>query len=898
MPDPPAVRGFEGAAGQLVPGARLGDHELHRLLGRGGMGEVWEAVHLPTGARRALKLLRLAGPAELARFQREAEALARLAAHPHLVRVHAFGVEGGGAWLSMDLVPGGSLAERLRQGGPLPPAEAARVMGGLARGLAHAHARGVLHRDLKPENVLLDENGAPRLADFGVARLTGAGSLTATGEVLGTPAYMAPEQARGEPVDERVDVFGLGAVLYHALTGEPPYRGKTVVEILGQVLAAEPVPPRARRAEVPPWLEAVCRRAMARDPNERFPSVTALVDALESGLEGRAAWRRWPLLVAGLAGGLLALAGLPLLLPVETRPAAGGALPAAAPAPPPGSDPGPRPAPAAPATWLERLQREERAPVPRPGPTIRTWRPGLRDIKEALEQGRTLSTEAREQLRLGAAAADPDAQTWLGIDLLQAGRPSPADRERGRELLFLATRPPEGSLRARLELARSLAPEEPAAARWLLAVEPAAGDQWHATSAACAWLALGEPGDLGQALRRLGREHGVSDLRTRLARHPDPLAPVLLGVATYEGWGGDDDEAEGLRAMGELLAADRELPDASRAALAATRWLAHAAAVGEPAARSVLAQAREPVPDPATLDPRDLIAFDGSRAVRRPAGLEGLAGERPQREAAQAAGDLRRLEELARAGGALSQWALSRALSASDPRQATLWCVLAALRGPHAAGHPPARVIAGRRLLQGEGCPPWPEEGARWLEDELDAPGEPRTCEGITAQLWLGVARFAGPDRPASVVQGLEQVEAALDAARAWDAQDASRQLTRSLGDDLTRGDRFARWLAPFAGARPAGYLGKLAQDAVRGQAEPRTILEALTGSNPRKGVARRACYWLAQLHLPHDPAAARALLERSSALGYDRAERQLERLAQGELTPIIPAFGAMDERE
>lgn len=203
-------------------GARCGRLVIQKRLGAGGMAEVYLAEDPATGAHYAVKLM--AQPsAELAlRFQREAEAQAKADAHPNVLKIHAWQQTPEGMCLIMEYASGGDLQQRLANG-PLAPLEAAALVRDLAGGLAHVHRVGVLHRDLKPANVLFDERGVPRLSDFGLARVEGAESLTATGAMMGTPAYMAPEQASSESVDERADVYGLGALLYHCLTGQPPF---------------------------------------------------------------------------------------------------------------------------------------------------------------------------------------------------------------------------------------------------------------------------------------------------------------------------------------------------------------------------------------------------------------------------------------------------------------------------------------------------------------------------------------------------------------------------------------------------------------------------------------------------------------------------------------------------
>ncbi|MCW8141381.1 MAG: serine/threonine protein kinase, partial [Planctomycetota bacterium] len=237
---------------------RLGPYTLLERAGAGGMGVVYRARHDATGGVHAVKaLLPGAGAEDVLRFMREAEAMAAVEGHPHVLRVHTVGEDAGRLFIGMEWAAGGTLAERLGAG-PLPVDEALALARALAAALAHVHARGVLHRDVKPGNVLLDEAGTPRLADFGIARLRGAQALTQSRDVLGTIGYMAPEQATAAAtVDERADIFGAAAVVYHALTGRP------LRESLGDVLVGRTgPPPRALRPEVPRWLEQVLERAL------------------------------------------------------------------------------------------------------------------------------------------------------------------------------------------------------------------------------------------------------------------------------------------------------------------------------------------------------------------------------------------------------------------------------------------------------------------------------------------------------------------------------------------------------------------------------------------------------------------------------------------------------------
>src|SRR5438552_2023896 len=198
-----------------------GRYRLDTLLGRGGMSEVWCATDLELGRRVALKLL--APNQDIARFDREARAVAALA-HPNVTQLYDYGSADDRPYMVLEYLPGGSLEDLLRANGPLPDADSHRIAGEIAAGLAHAHARGVVHRDLKPSNVLFDEEGRAKLADFGIARLVaGEGTLTEAGTVLGTAAYISPEQASGMPATPASDVYSFGVILYRMLTGELPF---------------------------------------------------------------------------------------------------------------------------------------------------------------------------------------------------------------------------------------------------------------------------------------------------------------------------------------------------------------------------------------------------------------------------------------------------------------------------------------------------------------------------------------------------------------------------------------------------------------------------------------------------------------------------------------------------
>lgn len=243
-----------------VPG-----YSFETVIGVGGMGAVWKAVqHLPNRTV-AVKFLRgaAANADALDRFRREANAAARLQ-HPNVVTLYEFRDDPlAGPFLTLEYVAGGTLADRML-GGPAAPVEACRLVRTLAEAVGFANSRGVVHRDLKPANVLLAEDDTPKVADFGIARLQDADA--APGEVAGTPRYMAPEQARGEAVDARADVYALGVILFELVTGQTPFLGETPAEVL---LAAERTePPRARqlRPGVPKAVETVCEKCLRRAP--------------------------------------------------------------------------------------------------------------------------------------------------------------------------------------------------------------------------------------------------------------------------------------------------------------------------------------------------------------------------------------------------------------------------------------------------------------------------------------------------------------------------------------------------------------------------------------------------------------------------------------------------------
>jgi serine/threonine-protein kinase len=310
---------------------QFGDYELVELLGRGGMGVVYRARQASLEREVAIKLL-AAGPWAsrefIERFQREARNVARMQ-HPNIVAIHEIGEAEGLHFFSMQLVRGQSLAAAIAEAGPFEVHRAARLMRTVAEALAYAHSLGVLHHDLKPANVLLDGDGVPHVADFGLARrLDGALALD-NAEVSGTPAYMAPEraEARAQAITSATDVFGLGAILYELVTGEPPFRAESAQETLKLVAEGKVRRPRWQAPHHPADIEAIILTCLAKDPAARYASARALADDLGRFGEGRpvqarplnavqkvARWtRREPrlaiasmLVVAALVGGLVA----------------------------------------------------------------------------------------------------------------------------------------------------------------------------------------------------------------------------------------------------------------------------------------------------------------------------------------------------------------------------------------------------------------------------------------------------------------------------------------------------------------------------------------------------------------------------------------------------------------
>ena len=277
------------ANSRILP-RQFGDYILIEEIARGGMGVVYKAQQSKLNRIVALKMIlsgQLASKADVARFHTEAEAAAHLE-HPGIVPVFEVGECEGQHFFSMGFVEGDSLSSLIR-GGPLPPNEAAGLVEKIAQAIAFAHAKGVIHRDLKPANVLLDGDGFPKVTDFGLAKKTQTDSqLTGTGQILGTPSYMPPEQASGntKKVGPEADVYSLGAILYCLLTGRPPFQAATVMDTLMQVIEQEPPLVRQLNSSVSADLEAICSKCLMKDPSHRYATADELADDLRRFLSG------------------------------------------------------------------------------------------------------------------------------------------------------------------------------------------------------------------------------------------------------------------------------------------------------------------------------------------------------------------------------------------------------------------------------------------------------------------------------------------------------------------------------------------------------------------------------------------------------------------------------------
>ncbi len=303
MIDP--TQNLKAEAGLIrVPGYRI-----ERVLGTGAMGTVYEAVHEKLDRRAALKVIKsgaIAGEVERQRFEDEARLLAQLH-HPNIVQIFEVGEHEGQPFFSMEFCPEGTL--RTQVSDDTSPAEAAALIETLAQAVHAAHEKGVIHRDLKPDNILLDEQRRPKITDFGLAKEFASGSgQTATGAILGTPAYMEPEQTAGRApeVGPAADIWALGVMLYEMLAGQLPFEGTSVAELLAKIPSVEPTRPRQLRPRLPRDLETVCLKCLEKDPARRYITAQALAEDLRRWRDGlpvlalrqRRIWRLPPLVLA------------------------------------------------------------------------------------------------------------------------------------------------------------------------------------------------------------------------------------------------------------------------------------------------------------------------------------------------------------------------------------------------------------------------------------------------------------------------------------------------------------------------------------------------------------------------------------------------------------------------
>ncbi len=291
--EPPTIAYHEAVrlSVRIEPGLNFGDYALLKEIARGGMGVVYKARQISLDRIVAVKMILpgpRANPDDLARFRLEAEATARLH-HPNIVTVHEVDSIDGQPFYSMDFIDGQSLAQRVAQG-PLPGRLAARFAMIVARALHHAHTHGVLHRDIKPSNILVDTEDEPHLTDFGLAKRLGGGDSghTRTGAIMGTPSYMAPEQAAGKTKElgPACDIYGLGAVLYELVTGRPPFRSETPIDTIKHVLERDPAPPRLLNPKIDRDLETICLKCLEKNPKQRYASADALAADLNRYLNG------------------------------------------------------------------------------------------------------------------------------------------------------------------------------------------------------------------------------------------------------------------------------------------------------------------------------------------------------------------------------------------------------------------------------------------------------------------------------------------------------------------------------------------------------------------------------------------------------------------------------------
>src|SRR5512143_3484748 len=282
----------------LQPGQMLGAYRIINQVGQGGMASVYKAYQPSMDRNVAIKVLprQLAESKEFAaRFQQEARIIAKLE-HPHILPVFDYGESDGVAYLVMRYLDAGTLKDRMEAGRPLPLAEIDRIFTQLSDALSYAHSHGVIHRDLKPSNALVDEQGNIFLTDFGIAKLLESASprLTQTDAIMGTPAYISPEQAKAMPVDQRSDIYSLGIILYEMVTGRVPFVADTPLAVILQHVS-DPLPlPSAIKRDIPESIERVILKALAKEPDDRYATTSEFLAAWKRALEDAGTVRQTP----------------------------------------------------------------------------------------------------------------------------------------------------------------------------------------------------------------------------------------------------------------------------------------------------------------------------------------------------------------------------------------------------------------------------------------------------------------------------------------------------------------------------------------------------------------------------------------------------------------------------
>ena len=254
---------------------RFGRYEIVGKLGEGAMGVVHRARDTALGRVVALKMpsAELGEDDEIVkRFRREAEAIGQLN-HPHIVTVYDLGESEGHLYMAMELLEGEDLRALIDRAGEIPLPDRVRILAQISEGLGYAHTKKVVHRDVKPANIMVTTSGQVKLLDFGLARVTDRETITRRGVILGTPDYMSPEQAKGEPVDQRSDIFSAGAVFYELLTGQKPFSGRTLHSVLFQIISEDPDPILTLNPEVPARLALIAHRMLEKEPEKRYPSM-------------------------------------------------------------------------------------------------------------------------------------------------------------------------------------------------------------------------------------------------------------------------------------------------------------------------------------------------------------------------------------------------------------------------------------------------------------------------------------------------------------------------------------------------------------------------------------------------------------------------------------------------